>query len=180
MIIDRRKDSSATTQFMNGFGNFNLDDITAESRPVYDQNKLLPGNQDGWGVIEWVRWHEKLKARLGLHKANQVFLQAWKDQSMWHWPYNTFKYDSYFTNYMEKNGIDVGHMISKITGAAEDTVYNASDVVIDAGSGIKNTIGATKILLPLAVTAIVVGAGYYVYKNYIDGDERISVYGQKI
>lgn len=179
MIVDLRNSKRPTVK-MNGLGEFNLDDITAASKPVYDQNKILPGNQDGWGVIEWIRWHEKLKSKYGLKEANQRFLQAWKTQSIWHWGYNWFKYDSTFKNYMEKNGIDVSNMVSKVTGAVEDTVSNASDVVVDAGTGIKNTIATTKVLLPIVLTAVVAGAGYYVYKNYIDGDKQISVYGKKI
>ncbi len=124
--------------------------ITADSKPDYDEW----GPDYYWGTEEWITWHKALKDRHGLAVANQLWLEGWKAQSIWDKPFNWAKYDSDFANYFKSQGIDVGHLLSKVVVAGETTVENVAQAAV-----------FTSNFLPTIITAGVILAGFIIYKE---------------
>ena len=122
--------------------------ITAESTPVYDGW----GFDDHWQCYDWIQWHKAMKRKYGLQKANDRFAEAWNKQSVWDKPYNWCKYDNEFSAYLKEQGMDAGHVVSKVITGAEDLVDNTSD----AAKSISN-------LLPTIVLLGAVGYGLWIY-----------------
>ena len=144
--------------------------ITADSQPDYDA-----WGWDTWGCPEWITWHQKLKQRHGLVKANQVWLQAWSKQGSWEHAFNWCKYNSSFTSYFKKQGIETGHLLSKVLVSAENVVENVADSVDHLSKGVVNVSKTLKTIAPLALGTVILGLGYYGYKHYIKGNSKIKI-----
>ena len=128
--------------------------ITAASSPVYHSG--LPFAHY-WGCGEWIAWHKALKAAYGLNRANEIFGEAWNEQSIWAGPYNWCKYQGEFTEYLKANGFDrVGSVLSR-------TVVNTGQAVANLAEGVNATSQTLKIFLPIAV----IGLGFWAYNEYI-------------
>ena len=129
--------------------------ITADSTPDLDYPWWI--FDDYWGCDEWVIWHQRLKEKYGLARANEIFLKAWNDQSSFAMPYNFCKYNSGFVNYFRAQGLDAGHALSKIVTAAGNVA-----------EGVNSTSQLIKAAMPFAL----IGLGAWAYFNYLKPLEK--------
>lgn len=121
----------ARNRIMSGsrIGAGSSDGITWESKPDYD----AWGWDSHWGCYEWRRWHEELVKKYGRTKANDLWMAAWEKQDIAEYAYNWCKYDRDFAQYLAKQGLDVGHVLSRLitstTGVLEDAVNSSAKIL---------------------------------------------------
>lgn len=133
-------------------------EIVADSIPAKDNW----GWQPYWSCQEYQLWHKLNVDAYGADVANKKFIAAWSELDSFDHNYNWCKYDSDFTNYFKRYGIDVGNWISNI--------FNAGSNVIDAAGSItqsaSNTAKLFKWIIPLAVLIALAIASVWAYKKY--------------
>lgn len=71
-----------------------------------------------WGCTEWILFHKALVNHLGKTKANEVWINWFKELSVWSSVYNWCKYKSDFSEYLKGQGINVGNIFSDIYNSA--------------------------------------------------------------
>lgn len=101
------------------------DDITAESKPVYD-TPFWPFDE-AWTCRDWITWHKRMKEKFGQQVANDTFLKAWDKQNFFEWNKSFCKYGDEFVEYFAKQDMDAGNFVSKITRNVIDAGVNASE-----------------------------------------------------
>ncbi len=126
--------------------------ITADSRPDYHNG--LPWD-DYWNSDQWVIWHKRLKERYGQRKANDMVAEAWAKNGFWAIPRSFSKYNSSFVNYFKSQGMDTGHMVSKL-------VLASNDIAQGAATGIKTLARLSPVIIP----AVVIGIGLVAWNAY--------------
>jgi hypothetical protein len=124
--------------------------ITWDSKPDYDGW----GWDDYWSCADWITWHKELVKKFGKDKANQLWLTAWQQQDPFESNYSWCKYDTAFSNYLKSQGIDVGHLLSKV-------INTGGNVIENVGEAADSTTKILKWVLPVALIA----GGVLLYNN---------------
>lgn len=150
--------------------------ITANSTPDYDGW----GWDSYWSAEEWVQWHKTLVAAFGKQAANDTWKMAWGKQGAWEHPFNWYKYNRGFTDYFKSQGIDVGWFGSKIITTTGEAVIEVTENVTDAAADLSQGVVSTANVLKIVAPTLLIGIGYYFYKNYIKGNRKINVKGIQI
>lgn len=130
-----------------------MDDITADSVPVYDV-PFWPWDK-AWGCAEWMAWHKALADKYGRESANKQFLEAWNKQSFWSWNESFCKYQGRFEDYFKSQGLDPSNFMSEIVGNVKDTSVNLSK----GAKSISSTLASNTLLKVLGL----VGVGSFLY-----------------
>lgn len=131
--------------------------ITAESKPDYDDW----GIDSYWSCSQWIEYHKALKNKYGKDQANQFWLTAWEKQDTFEHDLSWCKYDSSFADYFADQGIDVGHIISKLFGSAGKVVDAVENVAESATSSTK----ALKFVVPTLIVTLGIFLIFYGYKK---------------
>lgn len=127
--------------------------ITADSEPVYDI-PFYPFDE-AWSCRDWITWHKRMKEKYGKQEANDRFLQAWDDQNFFEWNKSFCKYGDEFVEYFDKQGLDPGNFVSKITRNAVDAGVNITEGAKSVSSGLTD-LSLNKVLL----VAVLAGTAY--------------------
>lgn len=149
-----------------------------------------------WTCAEWMFWHKALvtafqDGRLGKYSkaqaieyANSMFATAWDNVIPW-WSakllFSSCSYGSDFVNYFKSVGYtDHISFIGAGVSSGAEAVVNVADTISEASETTKNTASVLKWLIPTVLIGGVAIGGYYVYKHYAKGNERVKIKGKTI
>ncbi len=182
------QDLQMDTDGVYGLGSFGKQ-IDWNTTPVINP---YPINSDGyWDCNDWMTWHKKVAAKYGVARANEVFVIHWNKQGFWAYANSDcWIFNKQFRDYFKSVGLPLDALAdyvakpfdiaSKVLDTSEKVVDSASKVIVNAGDSAVSTSKVLKVLIPVGVTAIVLGAGYFVYKNYLKGNKKIKVAGTEL
>lgn len=137
-------------------------EITADSIPVLDEW----GWDDYWGIAEWQLWHSLMVKKYGKDSAKIKFEYYWNKQDAFSSPYNWAKYNPQFVAYLKSNGIDIGNFISTPVIGAGEVIKDVTGAVTNTTKGVLNTTNILKWVIPITFFAILIFAGFVIYKKY--------------
>ena len=125
------------------------------------------------------------------NKANEVFMQHWQRNAGFFSSLRNCGYTSEFFTYFKAVGltdvlsilqaviVPTAKTVTDVTETVSTTVSKTSDAagkaIVNAGDTIANTTGLAKYLIPIALSAVALGTGIYIYKNYVKGDKQVSI-----
>ncbi len=126
-----------------------------------------------------------------IQNANQVFMQHWERNADFWSSLRICGYAGEFFNYFKSVGLtDVLSILQAVVVPTENTVENlvdtttktidktaaaAGQTIVNAGDTLANTTGVAKYAIPVVVGGIIILAGTYLYKNYVQGNKRVRV-----
>jgi len=134
--------------------------ITHESTPDYDDW----GIDTWWNCDQWIEWHKALKSTFGTNEANRIWMEAWNKQGFFDKPLNYCQFKENFNLYLQSQGMEITG-VGKVLLLPGKLLSQASDVVDNTASSVKNATSVLQWLLPLSVIGLVVGAGYVAYNK---------------
>ncbi len=143
--------------------------INALSTPDYDSW----GPDDYWGVRDWIDWHKALVDAYGASEANRRFLAAYHGASFGAASYAWRSTSKEFRDYAKANGFydglfeGVGGGLARISATFGSIFETTSGTVEGVGSAISGSASVIRYVLPVAIVAASVGAGFYLYKRFI-------------
>lgn len=141
--------------------------ITADSVPDLDEW----GWDDYWLINDWMLWHQKLKEKFGVNKANQTFVTWWLKQGTGANPLDARSFNTDFRNYAKSNGFFdalYGNLgLLKVIGAGTDVVSAGTNIVSNAAKGAENVTKVLKIVIPAAIFLALIGGTVYAYNKYV-------------
>lgn len=162
-------------------------------------------DRDGFfNCADWMTWHMRLvdafkggKFASGikysdaeaLKKANEVFMIWWNKQNLVSYTSICYTGNVDFRNYWKKVGLPTNSISELITkpydfvASTQGKVLDITGKLVDStGKVIDRTSGAAiglttvlKYAVPVTVTAVLAGVGYFVYKNYLKGNKKIKI-----
>lgn len=162
---------------------FGLGAITFSTEPTSD-----------WTCADWKFWHEELVKAFkagrfasgikysdadAIRLANQVFNIWWSRLSSFISKHQFCGYESSFFNYFKTVGLDniLSYFQAVITPTAEaagNVASNASQTVTKVSEVASNTATVAKWIAPALLTVAAVGLGWYLYKNHIQGNQKLN------
>ena len=146
--------------------------VTADSEPDYDGW----GPDSYWTCGDWLNWYLANRKRYGREAAKRKFVPAWERNG----PLSAAEkcpYDTVMVDTLLRDGIDIRTWVSAVVNPV---VGGGAKLAEGAETVVKDTARTAKMLgyaVPVLVTGTVAAVGYYVWKNYLKGDRRVSAYG---
>jgi len=126
-----------------------------------------------------------------IQNANQVFMQHWERNANFWSSLRTCGYAGEFFNYFKSVGLtDVlsilqaivvptantaANLVDTTTKTVDRTAAAAGQTIVNASDTLANTTGVAKYAIPVVVGGIIILAGTYFYKNYVQGNKRVRV-----
>lgn len=141
--------------------------ITSDSEPDLDSW----GFDDYWTVNEWVEWHKKMKAKFGLQKANMIFIEWWKKQTVGANPLNN-RTNANFKKYAKDNGFlssiysELEKTALSIVSPGFQVTKSALNTATNAAAAAENTSKVLKWLLPTLLIVAAAGLSIWAYNKY--------------
>jgi hypothetical protein len=125
--------------------------ITAESVPVYGYWGL-GWISPYWESDDWIVWHKKLVANMGLNEANKKFITAIYAAPMFAASYGFRTVEPNFVSYAKESGFynALFQGIAGLVGYVESTVANSGQAIADTTDAFKKFFDSLlKYLLPI-------------------------------
>lgn len=149
-------------------------------------NTSADGRKISWSCNDWIAWHQKLTAKFGLTRANEVSQQWWDKLPFYDTKKLTCFVDCGFYNYFRKAGGGWNSIIPSLLCTIDSSggklientgkvVDSAGNIVVNTADAASNTASTLKWLVPTALVGVVGLVGYYLYKNYAKGNARVNV-----
>ncbi len=136
--------------------------INADSTPVLDGLSL----SDYWGKPEWVKWVSANVKKYNKETAASRFNTEWQKQSTFASPFNWYKYDSDFVDFLNKTiGVDISNFVSSPVTGANKLVKGVGQAAGNVGSGIGNAGKALKYAIPIAIVLVLIVIVLVIYKK---------------
>jgi hypothetical protein len=150
--------------------------------PVINWDTAPDTSADGrkvtWTCQDWSGWHKKIADKYGVARANEVWVQWWNKQIGLLDSRNFCETNCAWADYLEKAGAwqtsFLANINCKSTSAIKDVTNATADTISNVAKGAKGVSSVLKWALPAAGILILVGGGFYVYKNYIKADKKAA------